>query len=342
MLVCRNFFRFKNVTIWTIVLLLISSLSCSAPNTGSSDGSDNTTFAYPGVPPEVGWWHDAVFYEIFVRSFADSNGDGIGDFRGLTEKLDYLNDGDPKTSNDLGINAVWLMPVFSSPSYHGYDVVDYKAVEPDYGSLKDFDAFVRAAHERGIRVILDYVPNHASSQHPLFVSSKNRNSPDRDKFIWRDVPPEGWNRPWDGQPVWYQAGDAYYYGLFWSGMPDWNLANPNVEAMHLDNMRFWMKRGIDGFRIDAARHFFESEDGVLVDQALEHPFRIDVPMIVESDEKALASVQPLQPIHVVGQSHLLALLLQMVVPGGPSQTPPRHHRGIGMQQRLVALIAQTA
>jgi len=260
----------KVLAYWTIILTLIAGIGCSTSNTKSPEGSDKASFVYPGIPPEVGWWHDAVFYEIFVRSFADSNGDGIGDFRGLTEKLDYLNDGDPQTSNDLGINAVWLMPVFSSPSYHGYDVVDYKAVEPDYGSLEDFDAFVRAAHDRGIRVILDYVPNHASSQHPMFVSSKTKNSPDRNKFIWRDVPPEGWSRPWDGQPVWYQEGDAFYYGLFWSGMPDWNFTNPEVEAMHLDNMRFWMKRGIDGFRIDAAPYLFESEDGELSDQPETH------------------------------------------------------------------------
>jgi len=255
---------------WAIILIAIAFGGCSTPNSDPPDVADNFSFVYPGTAPDEGWWRDAVFYEIFVRSFADSNGDGIGDFRGLTEKLDYLNDGDPKTSNDLAINAVWLMPVFSSPSYHGYDVGDYKAVEPDYGSLEDFDAFIRAAHDRGIRVILDYVPNHASSQHPLFISSKTQNSPDRDKFIWRDVSPD-WKQPWPGgQSVWHQEGDAFFYGLFGDGMPDWNLANPEVEAMHLDNMRFWMRRGIDGFRIDAARCFFESEDGALLDQIESH------------------------------------------------------------------------
>jgi len=266
----HNAHHLKSLTNTAVVLILVISLGCFSPKSDSPGGLDNSTISYPGVSPEVGWWRDAVFYEIFVRSFADSNGDGIGDFRGLTEKLDYLNDGDSQTSNDLGVNAVWLMPVFSSPSYHGYDVVDYKAVEPDYGTLQDFDAFVQAAHDRGIRIILDYDLNHASSQHPTFISSKTRGSPDRDKFIWRDVAPTGWSRPWDGQPVWHQEGDAFYYGLFWSGMPDWNLANPEVEAMHLDNMRFWMRRGIDGFRVDAARHHFESADGVLVDQPESH------------------------------------------------------------------------
>ena len=111
----NNVHRFKALTNTAVVLILVVSLGCFSPKSDSPEGLDNSTISYPGVSPEVGWWRDAVFYEIFVRSFADSNGDGIGDFRGLTEKLDYLNDGDPQTSNDLGVNAVWLMPVFSSP-----------------------------------------------------------------------------------------------------------------------------------------------------------------------------------------------------------------------------------
>ena len=121
--------------------------------------------------PARGWWNDIVFYEIFVRSFYDSNGDGIGDFRGIVEKLDYLNDGDPNTTTDLGISGIWLMPIFPSPSYHGYDVTDYQNVNPDYGTLQDFQDMVKACHERGIRVIIDFVVNHTSSDHPCFVSS---------------------------------------------------------------------------------------------------------------------------------------------------------------------------
>ncbi len=123
-------------------------------------------------PNESGWWRDDVFYEVFVRSFADSNGDGKGDLPGLTSKLDYLNDGNPATTSDLGVDALWLMPIYPSPSYHGYDVTDYRGVNPDYGTLADFDALISAAHARGMKVILDLVLNHTSSAHPWFVSAK--------------------------------------------------------------------------------------------------------------------------------------------------------------------------
>ena len=116
---------------------------------------------------ELGWWNDRVFYEIFVRSFYDSDGNGIGDFQGIIEKLDYLNDGDPTTTDDLGITGIWLMPIHESPTYHGYDAIDYRSINPDYGTMQDFEAFVAAAHERGIAVIIDYVMNHSSTEHPL-------------------------------------------------------------------------------------------------------------------------------------------------------------------------------
>ncbi len=118
-----------------------------------------------------GWWNDVVFYEIFVRSFKDSDGDGIGDFQGIIQQLDYLNDGNPETKTDLGIGALWLMPINPSPSYHGYDVTDYKAVNPDYGTLDDFKQLLEACHARGIRVIMDFVVNHTSTQHPWFKAA---------------------------------------------------------------------------------------------------------------------------------------------------------------------------
>ncbi|MCB1058058.1 MAG: alpha-amylase, partial [Acidobacteria bacterium] len=208
------------------------------------------------APPEpVQWdldWADgAVFYEIFVRSFADSDGDGIGDFKGLTAKLDYLNDGDPATTGDLGIEGIWLMPVFASPSYHGYDTTDYDAVNPEYGTLEDFETFLAEAHRRGIRVIVDLVLNHTSAQHPWFVASASSpDSPKRDWYEWSDTDP-GWTRPWGepGAPTWHEKNGAYYYGIFWSGMPDLNFRNPEVREEAKRLARQWLDRGVDGFRL---------------------------------------------------------------------------------------------
>jgi alpha-amylase len=214
------------------------------------------------VPNETGWWRDDVFYEVFVRSFYDSDGDGVGDLRGLAAKLDYLNDGKPQTEQDLGVDALWLMPIHPSPSYHGYDVTDYRDVNPDYGTLSDFDAFITAAHARGVKVIIDMVLNHTSSQHPWFVSAREGpGSPYRDYYIWRDsVPTEtGWKQPWGSGPVWHPANGSYYYGIYWSGMPDLNWRNPAVEAEFLSIMRFWLARGVDGFRVDAIRYLVETE-----------------------------------------------------------------------------------
>jgi glycosidase len=204
-----------------------------------------------------------VFYEIFVRSFADSNADGIGDLRGLTEKLDYLNDGDPETGGDLGIDALWLMPVFASPSYHGYDVTDYRAIEPDYGTLEDFDRLLAEAHRRGIRVIVDLVLNHASAQHPWFQDAlTGPAATHRNWFVWRADDP-GWTQPWGGaNRTWHPAPDgAYYYGIFWGGMPDLNYSEPAVKAEMAEVARFWLARGVDGFRLDATRHLFADGPG---------------------------------------------------------------------------------
>ena len=202
------------------------------------------------------WWRDAVFYEVFVRSFYDSNGDGRGDLRGLIEKLDYLNDGDPDTPNDLGVTALWLMPIQESPSYHGYDATDYYTIDPDYGALDDFRALLDAAHERGMRVIVDLVLNHTSNLHPWFFASRQPESPFRDWYLWRETPPS-FLGPW-GQDVWHQAGLNAYYGLFWSGMPDLNYRNPEVTMQAYDIARFWLNEiGVDGFRLDAIRHLIE-------------------------------------------------------------------------------------
>ncbi len=196
-----------------------------------------------------------MFYEVFVRSFADSDGDGIGDLRGLTAHLDDLNDGDPATTTDLGIEGIWLMPIAKSPSYHGYDVSDERAVEPDYGSLADLQALVAAAHDRGIAVISDLVLNHTSDQHPWFADSLAGTGHD-DWYIWSATNP-GYGGP-DGQTVWHPAGDRWYYGQFGAGLPDLNLRNPAVTAEMEAVARYWLTTvGFDGFRLDAIKHLIE-------------------------------------------------------------------------------------
>lgn len=206
--------------------------------------------------PARPWWTDRVFYEVFVRSFADSDGDGIGDLRGLTQRLDYLNDGDPATTNDLGVTGLWLMPVAESPSYHGYDVTDYRAVEKDYGTSDDFKALVAAAHERGIAIVVDFVINHTSREHPWFQDARTPGSKHDDWYVWADQRPAVARS--DGTRVWHADGDRFYYGYFWEGMPDLNLKNPEVTAELGSIGDFWLTgMGVDGFRIDAARHLIE-------------------------------------------------------------------------------------
>lgn len=216
-----------------------------SPVTGLPQGTDG----YP-------WWNDSVFYEIFVRSFFDSSGDGIGDLNGITQKLDYLNDGDPATTTDLGITGIWLMPIFPSPSYHGYDVTDYYAVNPEYGTMEDLKTLLAEAHGRGIRVIIDLVLNHTSSRHPWFEQARHPASPYHDWYVWSDTDP-GYPGPW-GQPVWWPLDGRYYYGMFVAGMPDLNYTNPAVTAEMQDVVRFWLEEvGVDGFRLDAAKHLIE-------------------------------------------------------------------------------------
>ncbi|MFH1502745.1 MAG: alpha-amylase family glycosyl hydrolase [Candidatus Eisenbacteria bacterium] len=209
-------------------------------------------------PSQLDWWNDSVFYEIFVRSFYDSDGDGIGDFQGLTQKLDYLNDGNPSTDDDLGITGIWLMPISDSPSYHGYDGVDYRSINPDYGTMADFQAFLAAAHARGIKVIIDYVMNHCSNQHPWFVDSAEADPLYRDFFRWEESNP-GQTGPW-GQDVWHRDGSDWYYGLFTSGMPDLNYETQAVKDSMFQTATYWLDTiGVDGFRLDAI--LYVHEDG---------------------------------------------------------------------------------
>jgi len=220
-------------------------------------GSCSNCSGVPSTNYTTYWWNDAVFYEIFVRSFFDSNGNGNGDFAGMMQKLDYLNDGDPATSTDLGITGIWLMPMMQSPSYHGYDVTNYKAVESDYGSMADFEAFLAAAHNRGIKVIIDLVLNHTSSQHTWFnQAANNPASPFRNWYIWSATNP-GYLGTW-GQTVWHPRNGNYFYGAFWDGMPDLNWREPGVKAALFDASRFWLRKGIDGYRLDAVRYLIEN------------------------------------------------------------------------------------
>ena len=201
------------------------------------------------VPASQQWWGKAVFYEIFVRSFYDSNGDGIGDFNGITEKLDYLQ--------SLGINAIWLMPIHPSPSYHGYDVIDYFKVNPDYGTMDDFRRLVAEVHKRDMHLIIDLVLNHTSSQNPWFIdANSDPQSAYRNWYIWSDTNPSYLSPT--GGPAWHKGLHGYYYGIFSDSMPDLNYRNPAVTAEMVKVVQFWLKDvGIDGFRLDAAKHLIE-------------------------------------------------------------------------------------
>ncbi|MGC4001435.1 MAG: alpha-amylase family glycosyl hydrolase [Anaeromyxobacter sp.] len=207
---------------------------------------------------------------IWVRSFRDSDGNGVGDLRGITASLDYLNDGDPGTDGDLGVDAIWLSPIHPSPSNHGYDVTDYDGVNPAYGTEQDFDELVAAAHARGLKVVLDFVPNHVSSLHPWFQSAVSSvDSPYRDWFLWRESDP-GWTQPWSSTRTWHQRGGAWYYGVFWSEMPDLDWTNPAVADALADAAEGWLARGVDGFRLDAVRYLVETGGGQQADQPGTH------------------------------------------------------------------------
>lgn len=243
-----------------------ASATAGAPVAAASPTPISTPAAPPSAAPlAAGWWDDAVCYEIFVRSFRDSNGDGVGDLNGVIEKLDYINDGQPSAPGqqprDLGATCIWLMPIMQSTSYHGYDVADYYTVDDEYGSNDDFKRLVDEAHKRGINVVLDLVLNHTSSEHPWFQSAlTDPNSPYRDWYIWSPSDP-GYRGPW-GDVAWHKspARDEYYYGVFVAGMPDLNYRNPAVTAEARKISAFWLNEmGADGFRLDAIKHLIEAD-----------------------------------------------------------------------------------
>lgn len=216
------------------------------------------------TPEPVNHWPNGVNYEIFVMSFADGDGDGKGDFNGLTSKLGYLS--------ELGVGGVWLMPIMNSPSYHKYDVTDYKSIDPDYGTIDDFKKFVDEAHKMNIRVIVDLILNHTGSGHPWFQEAvKGKDNKYRDYYVWakkdsvRDViSKKQVSFDSDNITQWHAVNDdtlaEHFYGYFWGGMPDLNFDNPAVKAEFVDIGKFWLSdMKVDGFRLDAAKHIFPTD-----------------------------------------------------------------------------------
>ena len=222
--------------------------ACASPSLPPVDTAP-VAKADPGSALAEGWQHGA-FVEVFVRAYQDSDGDGIGDLKGLTQRLDYLK--------DLGVKGIWLMPITQSADHdHGYAVNDFRKVERAYGSLADFDELLEQAHARGIGVIMDYVINHSAQSSPLFVHARGfKDSPWRPWFVWQDTMPTGWDI-WGKNP-WFWTETGTYFGTFGPHMPDFNLRHEPAMAYHLDSIRFWLNRGLDGFRFDAIPHLIEN------------------------------------------------------------------------------------
>ncbi|MFD2999390.1 alpha-amylase family glycosyl hydrolase [Pontibacter toksunensis] len=251
----------KNLLHLALAASFVFSIACSSVDQTSQTQAVATT-QQPDEQEKASEWPRGVTYEIFVQSFCDSNGDGIGDIKGMTSKLDYLR--------DLGVEGIWLMPMNPSPSYHKYNVTDYYDIHPDYGTLEDYKEFIQEAHERGIHVVMDLVVNHSGSDHPWFQeASRNANSPYREYYVWahKDDPQtqkEGKILAGDSDNVnrWHKVAgsDSLYYGYFYDGMPDLNFDSPKLREEIYKIGRFWLSEvGVDGFRLDAARHIFPDD-----------------------------------------------------------------------------------
>ena len=216
----------------------------------------------PAAPPardprrQPDWWRGAVLYQVYPRSFQDSDGDGVGDLAGITARLDYLA--------GLGIDALWISPFFTSPMKDfGYDVADFRGVDPVFGSLADFDRLVRGAHRRGLKVLLDQVLSHSSDRHPWFLESRaDRTNPRADWYVWADPRPDGgppcnWLSVFGGSAwAWEPRRRQYYLHNFLAAQPDLNFHHPSVQDQLLEEVRFWLERGVDGFRFDACNFHF--------------------------------------------------------------------------------------
>lgn len=241
-------------------------------------------------PPNLRWWQKGIIYQIYPRSYQDSNGDGVGDLQGIIRRLDYVR--------DLGVDAVWLSPINPSPMHDfGYDVANYEDVHPLFGTLADFDQLLAEVHARGLRLLVDLVPNHTSNEHPWFIESRSsRDNPRRDWYIWRDPspkggPPNNW-LSFFGGPAWTldEKTGQYYLHQFVTQQPELNYRNPEVLAAMLDVMRFWLDRGVDGFRVDVIwlmikDALFRDEppdpnwDGVNPHDSLQHIYSADQPEV---------------------------------------------------------------
>lgn len=253
------------------------------------------------------WPQAGITYEIFIQSFYDSNGDGIGDIDGVRKKLDHVK--------ELGANAIWFMPIMPSPSYHKYDVTDYKKIHPDYGTMADFKAFLKEAHENDIKVVIDMIINHTSNKHPWFLESqKSRDNPFRDYYVWaqKDTIADYINKKTitldsDNVKQWHDpgAGEDYYYGFFYGGMPDLNFDNPKVREEIYEIGRFWLEEvGVDGFRLDAAKHIFP-DDRPLDNHAFWKEFR-----------DKMTAIKP--DIYLVGEVYDKKEIVAPYLPGLPA------------------------
>ncbi len=275
---CLSFAKQTSAHLLKVVLLFASF--CLGACGGSSGAAGNTLDLGTGTQLQVldlgavpksstasalapDWWRGA-FMQIYVRAYQDTDGDGKGDLKGLIQRLDYLQ--------GLGVKGLWLLPITeSSDRDHGYSVKNYRAIEADYGSQADFDLLLSEAHKRGMGVILDFVINHSSNQHPLFLnSSSSAKNAQRDYFIWQTPKPTGWQIY--GQDPWYASNwaNGFYFAGFTSSMPDFNLRSSDVETFHHDNLRFWLNKGVDGFRFDAVGNLIENGPGAWEVQAENH------------------------------------------------------------------------
>jgi alpha-glucosidase len=252
----------RRLPLLSLIGLLLLALFCSL-----LAAAQNTTAQIIAVQSDVDgqpvdaeghrWWQHAVFYEIYPRSFADSNNDGIGDLNGITSKMNYLH--------QLGVDAIWITPCYPSPQVDfGYDISDYRNIDPIYGNLNDFDHMVAEGRKHHVRIIMDFVANHTSDQHPWFLDSKSsRTAPHRDWYIWRDgkapgQPPSNWESLFGGSAWQFDSTtNQYYYHFFYPQQPDLNWRNPAVEKAMLDTMSWWYQRGVAGFRLDAVDTLFE-------------------------------------------------------------------------------------
>ncbi|WP_368485562.1 alpha-amylase family glycosyl hydrolase [Pseudoalteromonas sp. SD03] len=247
----------KTFTLSALALAIMLTGCQSAPSLNNNTNNTETSLLNTEQQASP-WWESAIFYQIWPRSFYDSDADGHGDFNGMTQKLPYLQ--------ELGVNALWLTPMFEAPSYHGYDFTEFYQVENDYGCMAEFEAFIKAADDKGMKVILDLVINHISSNHEWFQRSAKQEAPYADYFIWRDDMPKagsGWGHAWSNndQPdaVWHwnETRQQYYYGAFGASQPDLNLRHPDVVAEMEKMAKFWLDKGVAGFRLDAVRFAME-------------------------------------------------------------------------------------